>query len=155
LLDLGQNQLTSLTLPPGLTNLTSLDLGYNRLTSITLPVGLTSLTSLYLGPNPLKTFVLPETLAFRALGWVASSGNQGVAVYTYPLAVSLNAPQRTLAGALGFALSGPPAVYNILSSTDLIAWNQQGTLTNTLGAVVFTDVQATNSLWKFYRAVSQ
>jgi hypothetical protein len=64
--------------------------------------------------------------------------------------LALNAP--TPRGSFDFALTGPPAVYVIFSSTDLAAWNQLGTLTNTLCAAVFTDVQATNSSRKFYRA---
>jgi hypothetical protein len=57
-----------------------------------------------------------------------------------------------LAGAFGFTLTGPPAVYTILGSTDLAAWSQLGTLTNTLGAAIFTDAEVTNSSPKFYRA---
>src|SRR5438128_11609712 len=40
----------------------------------------------------------------------------------------------------------------ILSSTDLAAWNELETLTNALGAALFTDVEANNSSQKFYRA---
>jgi hypothetical protein len=172
---LGENQLTSLTLPAGLTNLTTLslfynqltnfsflsgmtsltflDLGGNQLTSLTLPAGLTNLTTLSLYGNPLNTFVLPDPLAVTGLaGTVADLRSQGVAVYTYPLGVSLVSPQRTLAGAFGFTLTGPPSVYTVLSSTDLAAWNELGTLTNAVGAVVFTDAVATNSAQKFYRA---
>ena len=75
-----------------------------------------------------------------------------MSVYTYQLVISLFSPQSTPSGAFGFALTGPPAVYSILSSTDLAAWNQLGTLTNTLGAAVFTDPQGANSSPKFYRA---
>ena len=39
-----------------------------------------------------------------------------------------------------------------LSSTDLAAWNELGTVTNALGAALFTDAKAKNSLQKFYRA---
>jgi hypothetical protein len=154
-LDLSYNQLTNFTLPPGLTSLTTLDLSYNHLTSLTLLTGLTNLTTLYLSGNPLTTLVLPEPLAFRAAGWVANSQIQGASVYTYPLAVSLVSPHPNLFAGFGFGLTGPPAVYTILSSTDLAAWNQVGTLTNTVGAVVFTDAQATNSVHRFYRAVSR
>jgi hypothetical protein len=157
---LGDNNLTNFTFSAGLTNLTSLDLSANQLTSLTLPAGLTNLATLDLDNNPLQTFVLPEPLAVTGLAdTVASLSSQGVSVYTYPLAVSLVSPQRTLAGAFGFTLIGPPADYTILGSTDLAAdpaaWNQLGTLTNTLGAAVFTDAEATNSSQKFYRAAAR
>jgi len=150
---LSGNQLTSLTLPAGLTNLTTLGLECNHLTSLTLPPGLENLTYLDLGGIPLMTLVLPEPLALTRLAdTVASLRSEGVSVYTYPLAVSLVTPRRTVAGAVGFTLTGPPASYTILGSTDLAAWNELGTLTNTLGAAVFTDAQATNSSQKFFRA---
>jgi internalin A len=176
-LELNGNHLTSLTLPTdmaslytltlygnhftdfsflnGLRNLTWLGLENNQLTSLTLPEGLTSLTYLELGGNPLETFVLPESLAVTSMvGTVAILTAQGVTVYTYPHAVSLASTRPTVSGAFGFTLTGPPKVYDVLSSTDLSAWNQLGTLTNTLGAAVFTDPQATNSSQKFYRAVT-
>ena len=80
--------------------------------------------------------------------------NQRVSVYAYPLGggLSLSSPQRTYTGAFGLALSGPTAVYTILGSADLTAWNQVGMLTNSLGVAVFTDAEATNSSQKFYRA---
>jgi hypothetical protein len=116
-----------------------------------LPAGLTSLTYLDLYGNPLRTLVLPELLAARGLAPSISS----LTVYTYPLAVSLVSPQRTPTGAFGLTLTGPPGEYTNLSSTNLAAWSQLGTLTNTLGTVVFTDSQVTNSAPKFYRAVSR
>jgi hypothetical protein len=165
ILDLRGNQLTSLTLPAGLTSLSTLNLGvlvkfgdsyiYNYLTNLTLPAGLTSLTNLDVSLNPLSSFLLPESLAATNLaGTVASLRTNGVSVYTYPLGagLSLSSPQRTTTGAFGFALAGPFATYAILSSTDLTAWNQVGTLTNALGAVVFSDPLVTNSVHKFYRA---
>jgi Leucine-rich repeat (LRR) protein len=45
-LNLSGNQLTSLTLPAGLSSLSTLDLRDNQLTSLTLPSGLTNLTTL-------------------------------------------------------------------------------------------------------------
>jgi hypothetical protein len=86
---------------------------------------------------------------------VGSLRTQGVSIYTYPLAVNLVTPQRRPAGAFGLPLTGPPEVYTILSSTDLAAWNQLGTLTNTLGAAVFTNVGATKSSQKVYRAMTK
>jgi len=62
-LDLSENELTNLTLPAGLTSLTTLNLGGNRLTSLTLPADLTNLTMLYLGGNQLTGLTLPAGLA--------------------------------------------------------------------------------------------
>ena len=120
-----------------------------------MPAGLTRLISLNLDGNPLTTFVLPEPLSVTGLaGTVESLRNQGVAVYTYPLVLSQVSPQRTLAGAFSFTLTGPPAAYTILGSSDLAAWNELETLTNALGAAVFADAEATNSSQKFYRATA-
>ncbi len=77
-----------------------------------------------------------------------------MSVYTYPLAVSLFSPQRTLVGEFACTLAGPPAVYIILASPDLATWSQLGKLSNTLGAEVFTDTGATNSPRRFYRAMT-
>src|SRR5439155_4171413 len=135
ILNLDDNVLTDLTLPGGLIRLTELDLYDNQLTNLTLPAGLTSLTFLYLNDTPLKILVLPQPLAATGLAnTVASLIAKGVSVYTYPLAVTLVSPQQTPAGTFGFTVAGPPAVYTILSSTDLATWNQLLTLTNALGA---------------------
>ena len=48
-LDLAENQLTSITLPEGLSHLTVLNLGANPMTGLTLPAGLSSLSFLNLG----------------------------------------------------------------------------------------------------------
>ena len=121
------------------------------LTSLTLPPGLTNLTTIDLRDNGLRTLILPESLATTTLAATSFKG-QGASVYTYPLAVSLVSPQRTLASGFGFTLTGPPDAYTILGSADLGTWNELGTLTNTLGAAIFTDVEAKNSSHKFYRA---
>jgi hypothetical protein len=153
--ELTYNQLPSFTLPAWLTSLTTLHLGRNQLTSLTLPAGLMNLTWLNLYFNPLKTFVLPEPRPLTLAGTVAYLKGQGVSVYTYPLDLSLVLQQPTVPGAFGFALTGPPGVYTILSSPDLAAWIELGTLTNALGAAVFIDTQATNSSQKFYRAMTK
>ena len=61
-LDLESNDLRSLTLPEGLTSLQVLDLSGNRLTSLTLPDGLTSLEWLGLRYNNLASITLPDGL---------------------------------------------------------------------------------------------
>ena len=61
-LDLRNNQLTSLTLPNGLTNLREIHLEANQLTNLVLPEGLTNLQRLYLYHNQLTNLTLPEGL---------------------------------------------------------------------------------------------
>jgi hypothetical protein len=113
------------------------------------------LTYLVLDGNPLRELVLPEPLAITSLaGTVSSVTSNGAAVYTYPLDVSLVAPQRTVTGAFTFTLTGPPAAYSIFGSTDLVAWSTMGTLANTLGSAVFSDSSASNAAQKFYYAVA-
>jgi hypothetical protein len=168
------NQLTNLTLPPGLTHLDTLDAIGNQLGSVALPAGLTSLVNLFLGGNqlatlslppdmtqltwlvlngnPLATLVLSEPLAATNLAeTVASLESLGVSVFTYPLAVQLLSPQQAAGGAFEFTLTGPPGVYTILTSPDLVAWSESGTATNTLGSAVFTDLATPTSPRKFYR----
>ncbi len=60
ILDISDNQLTSLTLPDGLLNLLLLELYNNCLTSLTLPAGLVSLERLHLRGNPLESLRVPE-----------------------------------------------------------------------------------------------
>ena len=103
--------------------------------------------------NPLTTLVLSEPLAATNLAvTVAALQNQGVAVFTYPLAISLASPFRAASGAVEFSLTGPPGIYAVQSSTNLAAWSELGTTTNKIGSAVFTDVQANLSPRKFYRA---
>jgi hypothetical protein len=115
------NQLSSLTLPTGLTNLNGLVLQSNRLTNLTLPPDLTKLGTLLLDGNPLTTFVLSEPLAATNLaGTVMSLRNQGVSVFTYPLAVSLVSPSRTMNGAFELTLTGPPGLYPVLLPAEVL-----------------------------------
>jgi formylglycine-generating enzyme required for sulfatase activity len=156
-LDLGGNQLTSLSLPPGLTSLTGLFLTGNLLTSLTLPPDMTRLTALGFLANPLTTLVLSEPLAASTnltvnLTSLAFLPGQGVSVFTYPPAIQLVRPLR-LNGAFQFVISGPPGVYSVLGSTDLAPWSPLGAVTNLFGSVSFTN--AILSLQMFYRALLQ
>jgi len=158
-LDLGGNLLTSLTLPSGLTNLTGLFLTANNLTSLTLPPDMTQLQALGFLINPLTTLVISEQLAGSTnlsinLGTVDSLRNQGVSVFTYPLTIQL-VPLGQPLGAFQFTITGPPGVYAVASSTNLTEFNKFGDVTNTLGAVVFTDTTAQLSPLKFYTAFLQ
>ena len=153
---LGGNQLTGINLPAGLTNLTGLFLPGNQLTNLTLPPDMTRLVALSFLSNPLTTLVLSEPLAGSTnlvvnFETIATLRDQGVSVFTYPLAVQLIRIRQPI-GAFQFAIIGPPGVYAILGSPDLAVWSEVGFTTNTLGAIVFTDVTAHLSPQKFYRA---
>src|SRR5213075_1764085 len=111
----------------------------NQLTNLVLPPDLYRLETLNVGSNPLATFVLSEPLAAANLAdTVAALRNQGVSVFTYPLALRLASPFRTASGAVEFSLTGPPGIYAVQSSTNLAAWSELGTTTNTFGRAVFT-----------------
>jgi len=154
-LNLGGNQLTSLSLPAGLTNLVGLFFVGNQLTNVTLPPDMTQLIGLGFLANPLTTFVLPETLAATNLaGDVAALRDQGVSVFTYPLAVQLVRP-RQFVGRFQFGITGPPGVYAVLGSTNLAVWSVLGDVNNPLGGINFNDVTANSSPQKFYRALLQ
>ena len=146
------NSLTNFTLPVGLTKLTQLDLSENQLTDLSLPPDLTSLTALFVAGNPLTTFVLSELEATNLTATVSALRNQGVAVFTYPLTVQLLRP-RPLTGAFQFGITGPPGIYAVLASTDLTAWSQVGSASNTLGSISFVDVTAHLYSQRFYRAL--
>jgi formylglycine-generating enzyme required for sulfatase activity len=63
-LDIGENRLTNVRLPAGLNQLEFLRLsGNTNLTTLTLPVGLTNLTGLFLRFNQLTNLTLPSDLA--------------------------------------------------------------------------------------------
>ena len=82
-LNLDNNKLTNLTLPDGLLNLRELALDNNRLTNLTLPDGLLNLKSLRLGHNePLTHLALPEGL--RSLDFIDLVGNSNLSYLTFP-----------------------------------------------------------------------
>jgi formylglycine-generating enzyme required for sulfatase activity len=155
LIDLSGNNLANLDLPAGLTALSFLVLNENQLTNITLPPDMLQLTGLFMADNPLTTFVLSEPLAATGMASVADSlKRQGVAVFTYPLAVQLVRPAMVI-GAFKFGITGPPGVYSVLGSTNLAVWSTAGFATNPLGSVNFHDVTANASPQKFYRVLPQ
>jgi hypothetical protein len=148
---LQNNQLTNLSLSSDLNQLVQIDLRTNNLTSLTLPAGATNLTTLVVEGNPLTTFVLPEPLAATLATTVTALRNQGVSVFTYPLAIQL-IPMRQPIGAFQLTISGPPGVYTVIGSTDFAIWSELGTVTNIMGRIIFTDVAAPVSPQKFYRS---
>jgi len=153
-LNVGGNQLTSLNLPSGLTNLTGLFFVANQLTNVTLPPDMTQLTEIGFLSNPLTTFVLSELTATNLAGDVAALRDQGVSIFTYPLEVQLVRPQPFV-GRFQFGITGPPGVYAVLGSTDLVVWSLVGPATNSLGSINFNDVTVNSSPQKFYRALLQ
>ncbi len=155
LLGLNENKLSHFDFPSGLTALAFVSLRLNQLTNITVPPDMQQLMGIFVDGNPLANFVLSEPLAATNLAaTVASLQNQGVSVFTYPLAVRLVSPHQTAAGAFEFTLTGPPGIYSILSSTDLTMLNDSGKATNNFGSAVFIDGEARFSPQKFYRARS-
>ncbi len=151
---LQNNQLTNISLPTGLNDLVQIDLRTNNLTSLTLPPDMTNLTTLDLDGNPLTTLVLSEPMASKLAGVVASLENRGVNVLTYPLSVRLTRVRQPIA-AFQFVITGPPGAYTVLQSTNLLAWSAMRSVTNSMGAVTFTDGTANLSPQKFYTAVIQ
>jgi len=120
---------------------------------------MTRLVSLGFLSNPITTLVLSEALAASTnltvnLTTVATLPSQGVSVFTYPLAVQLTSPRRTLAGSFQFTITGPPGIYTLLASANLAAWSELGTATNSLGTALFTDAGTFLFPQKFYRARS-
>jgi len=150
-LDLDENRLPNLDLPAGLTSLALLTVSDNQLLSLTLPADMTNLSSLFLDGNPFTALVLSEPLAAIILAelTVVLDG-QSVSVFTYPLTTQLVAPRQPGDGSFQFALTGPPGVYVVLASTNLVAWSELAFLTNQIGTVRFEDVAAPLSSQKFY-----
>src|SRR5262249_3132078 len=128
------NQLTNLVMPPDLYLLTTLHVTGNQLTSLTLPAGSTNLTNLFVTGNPLTTLVLSQVQAARLAQTIATLRTQGVSIVTNTPTIQLIQPQRLAAG-FQFGISGPPGVYTILASSNLVTWTALGTTTNTLGTV--------------------
>src|SRR6185503_17095519 len=139
------------------TALAFLNLNNNQLTNLTLPPDMQQLIGLFMAGNPLTTFVLSEPLAATGLASVVDSlRNQGVSVFTYPLTVQLVRP-RVLLGAFQFGLTGPPGNYSVFGSSELAAWDVLATVRNPLGSisVTFTEPTALSAPRKFYRALLQ
>jgi len=147
------NQLSNLVVPAGLTNLSFLALQHNQLTTLTLAPDTTRLDVILLGGNPFQTLVLSEPAATGLLSnTVASLRDDGISVFTYPLTPRLVRPLQ-LIGAFKFALTGPPGVYSVLRSSNLVTWEAVRAVNNTLGSINFQDATAGLAPQNFYRAV--
>jgi hypothetical protein len=70
--------------------------------------------------------------------------------------LEIKTPQGDGFGPAGFRFtlsSEPDSIYEILASSNLVNWQSLGLLTNTFGEAQVTDVSATNSAHKFYKAL--
>jgi len=70
--------------------------------------------------------------------------------------LEIKTPQGDGFGPAGFRFtlsSDPDSIYEILASTNLINWQSLGRLTNAFGETQVTDISATNSTHKFYKAL--
>jgi len=149
------NRLTSLVLPAGLTHLVQVDVRGNSLTNLTLPPDMTQFTTLVVDGNPLATLVLSEPLSTGNLAFtVQTLRNQGVSVFDYPLSIHLTLAREQPIGAFRFAINGPPGVYTVFESTNLVTWSPIGPAANPLGSVFFA-VQTNLTSHRFYRALLQ
>jgi len=136
-------------------SLTFLQVSDNQLATLTLPPDMTNLSSLFLDGNPFTGLVLSEPLAANNLAELTLALNNGnISVFTYPLTPRLVAPREPADRSFQFAVSGPPGVYVIFASTNLTAWSELAVLTNQIGVVRFFDVAARLSPRKFYVARS-
>lgn len=151
-LDALGNPLASITLPAGLTNLANLILSGNQLTNLTLPPDMGRLNSLVLDGNPLTQLVLSEPEAAALPGPIATLENLGIPVYQYPLTVQLKKELLLAGNAFRFGVTGPPGNYTILSSTNLVDWDELGLSIIPLGSIFITDTFAQFAPLKFYRA---
>jgi formylglycine-generating enzyme required for sulfatase activity len=132
-LDVSKNPLTDVTLPVGLTNLTTLRLSENRLTSFTLPVGLTNLVGLNLSANQLTNVMFPTDLAH--LESLNLGGNQFTS-FTVPAG---------LFNLTGFFLTGNQLT-NFTLPPDMTKLTDLGFLGNPLTTFVVSELLAATNL---------
>ena len=164
-------------LPPDLSRLESLNLGGNQLTSLTLPCGPDQFDRAFLrrqstdqphvasGHDPVDRAWLPRQSAYhlrfvRTLGRHESGRRRRhrCGIKASPCSLILWRPVGPAATA-DWSIS----VWNHRAagslhrpcSTNLTAWSALGVATNPLGSVIFTDVTAHLSPQKFYRALLQ
>jgi formylglycine-generating enzyme required for sulfatase activity len=153
LIVLSRNQLDSLVLAPGLISLAFLEVTSNRLTNITLPPDVQELIGIFAADNPVATFVLSEPLAVTGMASVvASYRNQGVSIFSYPLAVHL-VPFAAIEETFEIGIAGPSGVYSVLGSTNLTGWSSIGIASNAFGSVTFHQENDNLSPRTFYRAL--
>lgn len=152
---LENNVLTNFDLPTSLSKLTQLDLSGNQLNGLTLTPDIQKLTSLFIDGNSLATLVLSEPLAKTNLAAnVLALRNQGVNVFTYPLAVELH-QRALLMGAFQFGIAGPPGLYGVLASGDLANWSEVGITSNSTGNVSYVDADTSAFPRRYYRVLRQ
>jgi hypothetical protein len=110
---------------------------------------MSNLTFVEIGDNPLISLSLPEE-STGLTNLLASLKNSGVQVYLYPQLPALSAQQAS-ASQFQFALNGPPGVYSLLVSTNLVNWSTIGKTTNQLGTVSIRDSLNPGLTCGFYR----
>lgn len=163
-LNLANNQLANLHLPDGLHWLETLDVSRNPLSRLSLPNGLGRLSTVRVDgvpydvitfppdinpeariewPNSQRKLVVPETHIYASYGWPFLN--------VYPLAVSLSLSRQELNVASSITLNGPPGIYTVLGSTNLIDWSDWRTATNELGQVVVSGSGVSGDRY-FFRA---
>jgi hypothetical protein len=136
---LDDNRLAQLPALAALHQLKILDLGLNNLTSVTLPHTLTNLQHLELRLNPLTILVLPEILANNALSnTVNSLAQNNITIQTYPIPPHLELLPLPTEASLQISILGPPALYSLHTSTNLTQWSPLITLSNTIGSATTT-----------------
>src|SRR6185312_6320428 len=115
----------------------------------TLPPDMIQIRELGFLANPLTAVVLPNTLETVLADTIAQLQDQGILVFTYPLAPQIVRP-RPLLGAFQFGILGPPGNYSVLASTNLSTWMELDVVSNPLGAINFTD-ETSHNPQRFYR----
>jgi hypothetical protein len=58
-------------------------------------------------------------------------------------------------GVVQVRMTGPAGTWEVQRSTNLLSWEPVVTITNTTGALEFSDGTATNATQRFYRAVKR
>jgi hypothetical protein len=69
-------------------------------------------------------------------------------------ALSFQSAVKQADGCLRLTMTGPPGIYSLDTSADLISWGFVASLTNVAGTVEFTDQPVTNHLRRYFRTRS-
>jgi len=129
-----------------------LDLTQNELVQLTLPPSSGNLFDLYFYGNPLTRLVLPVAAPRYMYPSAEELQGQGVAVYYYPLQSRLAASQRSADAPFEMTLAGPPGIYRLQLTEDFAGWDNLQWVTNTTGSVSFDDDTTNQRRQGFYRA---
>ena len=168
---LSDNELTAFPALGGLPNLQTLYLSTNKITDLSNITTVPSLRWLYLAGNnlqvidPLESASLyyvdltwnllntsPDSQATAALQQLANNGVYAAYIPQQTAALpALTLPIRLGGGQYQFTINSPPGqVFQVQVSTNLTTWTLLRSVTNTTGALVFTDSSAAGT-HQFYR----